>query len=257
MIGVDVVDADRRVANARLARAGIADLDFLVLQDFGTARGVNANCVGHGALLGSGPEDRPVIGFCFQPASNLNVAKPAAVSASEPARCATHGALPRRRSLRRAPGASAHDPVHPAAKRRVVVAGGSALAVGRFTWRLQRPSCQRAAASSSLARASTQRSPSGVALLLPERRARLQIVHHEPARVERLAAMRAGDDDEHDLVGGLELDRRDGRPVLRGCRIARAPRRRSLRAPFPSCPGNARASALTPSPRRSRRERCR
>src|SRR5690348_13561284 len=41
-------------------------------------------------------------------------------------------------------------------------------------------------------------------LLLPERRLRLQKVHHVFTRVERHAAMRAGHDDEHDLVTGNE-----------------------------------------------------
>src|SRR5687767_5823313 len=41
--------------------------------------------------------------------------------------------------------------------------------------------------------------------LLPERRTRLQIIHHEPARVERIAAVCAGDADEHDRLGRREL----------------------------------------------------
>jgi hypothetical protein len=49
MISVDVVDADRSVANAGLARTRIADGDLLELHDFGTAGGMDANCVGHGA----------------------------------------------------------------------------------------------------------------------------------------------------------------------------------------------------------------
>src|SRR5262249_61613115 len=42
-------------------------------------------------------------------------------------------------------------------------------------------------------------------LLLPERRAGLEVVHDELARGKGLAAVRAGDDDQHDLVGRLEL----------------------------------------------------
>src|SRR5712691_8890865 len=42
-------------------------------------------------------------------------------------------------------------------------------------------------------------------LLLPERRPRLQVVHDEFAGREGLAAMRSGDDDEHDLVARLQL----------------------------------------------------
>src|SRR5512135_319677 len=42
-------------------------------------------------------------------------------------------------------------------------------------------------------------------LLLPERRARLQVVHDELAGREGVAAMRARHDDKHDLVCRLEL----------------------------------------------------
>src|SRR5437667_9719 len=45
----------------------------------------------------------------------------------------------------------------------------------------------------------------GRLLLLPERSARLQVIHDEFARGERLAAVRAGHDDQHDLIGGLQL----------------------------------------------------
>jgi hypothetical protein len=37
------------VPNAGLARTRIADGDLLELHDFGTAGGMDANCVGHGA----------------------------------------------------------------------------------------------------------------------------------------------------------------------------------------------------------------
>src|SRR5688500_7340250 len=42
-------------------------------------------------------------------------------------------------------------------------------------------------------------------LLLPERRLRLEVVHHEAARVERSAAVRAGNADEDDGIGWREL----------------------------------------------------
>ena len=51
MIGVDVVDADGGVADARLAGARIADGDLLPAHDFGTTGGVDADGVGHGVLL--------------------------------------------------------------------------------------------------------------------------------------------------------------------------------------------------------------
>src|SRR2546423_14470739 len=45
----------------------------------------------------------------------------------------------------------------------------------------------------------------GRVLFFPERRARLEIVHDELAGRESFAAVRTGDDDQHDLIGGLEL----------------------------------------------------
>ena len=45
----------------------------------------------------------------------------------------------------------------------------------------------------------------GRLFLLPERSARLQVIHNEFARGERLAAVRPGHDDQHDLIGGLQL----------------------------------------------------
>src|SRR6266576_3567285 len=48
MVSVDKVDADGRVADAGLARSGIADRDFFVNHDVGSADGVNANGIGHG-----------------------------------------------------------------------------------------------------------------------------------------------------------------------------------------------------------------
>ena len=47
-IGLDVVEAHRGVADARLARAGLADLHLVPLQDFGAAGLVEANGMGHG-----------------------------------------------------------------------------------------------------------------------------------------------------------------------------------------------------------------
>src|SRR5512143_415461 len=44
----------------------------------------------------------------------------------------------------------------------------------------------------------------GRRFLLPERRARLEVIHDELARRERLAAMRARHADQHDLVAGRE-----------------------------------------------------
>src|SRR5260221_1894270 len=41
--------------------------------------------------------------------------------------------------------------------------------------------------------------------LFPERRAGLEIIHDELASGKGFAAVRSGDDDEHDLVGGLQL----------------------------------------------------
>ena len=46
-VGVGEVQADGAVADADLARAGIADLDLLEVQDLGAARLVEANCLGH------------------------------------------------------------------------------------------------------------------------------------------------------------------------------------------------------------------
>src|SRR6266704_2153282 len=55
----------------------------------------------------------------------------------------------------------------------------------------------------------------GCVLFLPEWRACLQIVHDELARGERVAAMRAGDDHQHDLIGRLQLaDAVDDRRVV-------------------------------------------
>ena len=51
MVGIDVVDADRRVADARLTGAGVADGDFLPAQDFGTTVGVDTDGVRHESLL--------------------------------------------------------------------------------------------------------------------------------------------------------------------------------------------------------------
>ena len=48
MVRVDKVDADGRVADAGFTRSGIADRDFFVNHDVGSADGVNANGVGHG-----------------------------------------------------------------------------------------------------------------------------------------------------------------------------------------------------------------
>src|SRR5262249_32499815 len=45
----------------------------------------------------------------------------------------------------------------------------------------------------------------GRLLLLPERSARLQVIHQEFAGSEGVAAVRARHDDEHDRVRGLEL----------------------------------------------------
>src|SRR5271169_6892831 len=46
-IGVDVIQADRGIANARLAGSGLADLDLLPLQHFGAASLLKANRMGH------------------------------------------------------------------------------------------------------------------------------------------------------------------------------------------------------------------
>jgi hypothetical protein len=48
VIDVDEIQADRRVADARLARTGLADLHFLPDQNFGTAGLVKANGMRHG-----------------------------------------------------------------------------------------------------------------------------------------------------------------------------------------------------------------
>jgi hypothetical protein len=48
LVHVDEVDADRGVADARLPRAGIADLDIIVLHDLGTTLLVEADCLCHG-----------------------------------------------------------------------------------------------------------------------------------------------------------------------------------------------------------------
>jgi len=52
VVDVDEVQADRGVADASLARTGLADRDFLPDQNFGTAGFVKANGVGrHGSVL--------------------------------------------------------------------------------------------------------------------------------------------------------------------------------------------------------------
>ena len=56
-VDVDEVDGDVAVAHARLARAGLADLDGLELEHFGAAGLVEANGLGHGVML-SGCEAR-------------------------------------------------------------------------------------------------------------------------------------------------------------------------------------------------------
>src|SRR5207248_10941821 len=47
MIGVKEIDADRRVAHARLARSRIAYGDFFVHHRIGPAGRLDSNCVGH------------------------------------------------------------------------------------------------------------------------------------------------------------------------------------------------------------------
>ena len=53
-VDVDEVQTDRGVADARLARAGLADLDFLPDQNFGTAGLVKTDGVRHGMLPSGG-----------------------------------------------------------------------------------------------------------------------------------------------------------------------------------------------------------
>jgi hypothetical protein len=48
MVGIDVIDADRRVAHARLSGTRRADRDLIPGQDLGTAGRVEAYCMGHG-----------------------------------------------------------------------------------------------------------------------------------------------------------------------------------------------------------------
>ena len=116
---------------------------------------------------------------------------------------------------------------------------------------------QRASAASSATRASTQRAPSGVCFLLPERRLRLQVVHQELAGLEGLAAVRRGDGDQHDLAERLPARRPGGRRARRGSRSGASPRRSSPRSPPRSCPGSARAPALHAERRRCGRAPCR
>src|SRR6185312_15189442 len=47
IVGVDEIEADRGLANACLARAGLADLDLFPAQDFGAAGLVDTDCVSH------------------------------------------------------------------------------------------------------------------------------------------------------------------------------------------------------------------
>ena len=98
---------------------------------------------------------------------------------------------------------------------------------------------QRASAASSVTRASTQRAPSGVRFLLPERRLRLQVVHQELAGLEALAAVRRGDRHHHDLV--LRLQQADAVDHARAedVEAAAAPRRSWPRSPSRSCRGSA------------------
>src|SRR6185369_13768908 len=73
LVDVDEVDADRGVADARLPLAGIADLDILVLHDFGTTLLVEADCLCHGTLLS---EDGQDAGVAVQPvAGDFTVAE--------------------------------------------------------------------------------------------------------------------------------------------------------------------------------------
>ena len=96
---------------------------------------------------------------------------------------------------------------------------------------------QRASAASSATRASTQRAPAGAGFLLPERRLRLQVVHQELAGLERLAAVRRGDGDQHDLRRRRAARRRGGRRARRGSRSGASPRRSSPRSRASVMPG--------------------
>jgi hypothetical protein len=52
VIGVDEVQADRRVPDPGLAFPGIADFDVVELQNLGPACLVESDCLSHGSLLG-------------------------------------------------------------------------------------------------------------------------------------------------------------------------------------------------------------
>ena len=58
VIDVDEVEAHRSMADARLARTGLADLNFLPDQNFGTAGLVVANGMRHEGLLGMGYKEK-------------------------------------------------------------------------------------------------------------------------------------------------------------------------------------------------------
>ena len=52
VVGVDVIDANRRLAQAHLAGPGRADRDLVVLQGVGATDSVDADGVGHGTSYG-------------------------------------------------------------------------------------------------------------------------------------------------------------------------------------------------------------
>ena len=102
----------------------------------------------------------------------------------------------------------------------------------------------RASAASSLSRASTQCSvPSARQLLLPERRAGLEVVHQELGGGEGGLAVRRGGHDQHDVVAGRSVAdaMHDQARLQRPARLAPRPRR-ALQLAARSCPDSARAS---------------
>jgi hypothetical protein len=53
MIDVDEVEARRFLAEADLSGAGLSDLDFFPLEDFGPSNFMDSDCVRHEAQMGA------------------------------------------------------------------------------------------------------------------------------------------------------------------------------------------------------------